>query len=557
MIRRLEISGLVVIESADLELGPGLVTITGETGAGKSVLIQSLNLLAGAPADPSLVRPGHGHALVQATLQLPDRFWDGLADDDPAGGLRDLLEDESEVVVARRIPAEGRARAFIDGQAAAAPAVGALVRHAVRFSGQGDQYRLLSAPVQMSILDAYAGPGAQADAQRMRDLRRELVGLDSELADLDARRVAFRERMVALTALVEDAGALAGSAEELDGLRRDRERMRNADALASAASAAIRFLSPDDGQGARDLVGEARAALDAQAQHDRALAPITAHLVTAQEAMNEAALELRSYADTLDADPERLRVTEDRIAQFVDVERRHGVPIAELGEAVDRARAELDEAAQALSADALTERRQSVLADALSVADRLHTLRTTAAARLGHALADEFGTLAMPEASLRIEVERSRDEVPVDSCVFWFRANPGMPESRLSDAASGGELSRVLLALHVVAQGASDATWVFDEVDAGIGGGTANAVASRLASMAEGGQAIAITHLPAIAAAADQRFRLIKSVETDVTTTHVERLSGDEVEDELVRMLGGEAGGAREHARALLERFRA
>ena len=554
MIRRLEISGLVVIERAELDLPPGLVAITGETGAGKSVLMQSLTLLAGGPADSSLVRPGHAHALVQAVIGLPDGFWDGLSDDDPAGQLRELVEDECEVVVARRIPADGRARAFVDGQVASREAVGALVRHAVRFSGQGDQRALISPAVQMDVLDAFSGPAAAADARGVRRMRRELAALDRRIEELHARRDASAARVAELTALVEDAAALGGGPDELAGLRRDRDRMRNAGALLEAAGGAAELLAPHDGRGARELVGDALARVEAQGDVDPGLADNAARLVTAQEALQDAAIDLRAYVEGLDADPARLASVEDRIDQYVTFERRHGVAAGALERAVEDAAAELEGTARDLDVAPLVERRAALVAEARQVADRLHTERRGAAPRLGRAIGDELAALSMGEATLRVEVERGEGDVPLDACVFRFRANPGLPETTLADAASGGELSRVLLAIHAVAQSDSGTTWVFDEIDAGVGGTTAGAVASRLARMGRATQVVVITHLPAVAAVADAHVRLVKTVAGDVTSTRVEPLAPGDVEDEVVRMLGGEGGGVREHARELLRR---
>lgn len=554
MIRRLEISGLVVIERAELDLHAGLVAITGETGAGKSVLMQSLTLLAGGPADAALVRPGHVHALVQAVIELPEGFWDALPDEDPAAALRELAEDEREVVVARRIPAEGRARAFVDGQVASREAVGALVRHAVRFSGQGDQQTLVSPAVQMDVLDAFTGPAAVADARAVRRMRRELAAVDRRLSDLHARRAASAARMAELTALVEDAAALGGSADELAGLRRDRDRMRNAGALLEAAGGAAELLAPGDGRGAREMVGDALSRVESQGDVDPGLADIAARLATAQEALQDAAIDLRAYVDGLDADPARLGVVEDRVDEYVRFERRHGVGAAALEEAVARASAELEGTARDLDPDPLNDRRAALVAEARHVADRLYTERSAAAPRLGRAIGDELAALSMGEATVRVELDRGEGDAPADACVFRFQANPGLPETTLADAASGGELSRVLLAIHAVAQSASGATWVFDEIDAGVGGTTAGAVASRLARMGRGTQVVVITHLPAVAAVADAHVRLVKSVADDVTSTRVEPLSGDDVEDEIVRMLGGDGAGVREHARQLLSR---
>jgi DNA repair protein RecN (Recombination protein N) len=559
VIRSLEVRDLVVIARAELAPPAGLTAVTGETGAGKTVLAQALGLLAGAPADAAAVRPGARHALVQATLALPAGFWDRLDEDDSAAALRELAEDEGEVVVARRVPAEGRARALIDGQAAPREAVASLVRALVRFSAQHEHRRLVGPASQLAILDAFAGPDAVAGAERLGALRSRIRGLDRALAAARARRErAERERaeLEELVAAVEAAGL---DPEEEAALTAERERLLHAEGLAAAASSAAEALSPADGEGgAVSAVGGAAGALAPVLPVDAALAGPHGDLETAQALLQDAAVRLRAYLEDLGAEPGRLQQVEERLEAYSRLGRRYGpgaeAVLARAAEAREALRG-LDEGAGEVLA--LAEERTAALEEATGVALALREARVEAAPRLAGAVRDELADLAMGKAELRVELIQDDGDPPADSCVMWLRANPGLPEAPLAATASGGELSRVLLALHGVAAAAEDATWVLDEVDAGIGGVTAAAVGARLRALAEGRQVIVITHLPQVAAMADAHYRLVKDLDGEGrATARIEPIEGDGLVAELCRMLGAGPGdaGARRHAEELLAR---
>jgi DNA repair protein RecN (Recombination protein N) len=561
VIRSLEVRDLVVIEHAELAPPAGLTAITGETGAGKTVLAQALGLLAGAPADAAAVRPGARHALVQATLAVPDGFWDRLEDDDPALALRELADHESEVVLARRVPAEGRARALIDGQAAPREAVAALARALVRFSAQHEHRRLVSPASQLSVLDAFAGPAAVTSAERLSSLRGRLRGLDRALTAARARRDAAERERADLEELVAAVGAAGISVEEEEALRAERERLRHAEGLAAAASAAAEALSPGDGDaGAVDAVGGAARALEPLVPVDAALDAPHAELVAAEASLQDAAVALRAYLEDLDAEPGRLDQVEERLEVYSRLGRRHGpgaeAVLARAAEARETLHG-LDEGAGELLA--LADERSAALEEATALAAELREARAEAAPRLAEAVQGELADLAMERAELRIELVEDDGEPPDDSCVIWLRANPGMPEAPLAATASGGELSRVLLALHGVAAGSDEATWVLDEVDAGIGGVTAGAVGARLRALAAGRQVIVITHLPQVAAMADAHYRLVKALGPGgLATTRIEPVAGEDLLDELCRMLGSapDDATARRHAEELLARRR-
>jgi DNA repair protein RecN (Recombination protein N) len=561
VIRSLEIRDLVVIERAQLEPAPGLTVITGETGAGKTVLAQALELLAGGAADARAVRPGARQALVQATVALPEGFWDRLEEDDPAAGLRELCEDQGEIVIARRIPAEGRARCLLDGHAVPREALASLAGALLRFSGQHQHRRLVGPAAQRAALDAFCGPEAVAAAERLAGLRRRLRAAERALAGARARREESERRRDELEALVRDVEAAALDPGEERDLLAERERLRHAERLALAAAAAAAALAPDGAEGgALDLVGAAVRALAPLVDVDPALEGPRAELAAAEASLQEASLALHGYLASLEVEPGRLERVEERLEAYERLRRRYGGTVEDVLRRAEEARAALAELdADAAGEDALAAERDALLAEARREGEALHARRAAAAPRLEERLAAELAELGLPAASVRVEVAvEPGDDPPRDRVTLWLRANPGLPEAPLAEAASGGELSRVLLALHGVAAAADgEAAWVFDEVDAGIGGVTAAVVGAKLAALARGRQVLAITHLPQVAALGDRHYRLVKGLDAaGRATTRIEPVEGDALVAELCRMLGAtpEDAGARRHAEELVAR---
>lgn len=558
MIRDIEIRDLVVIERAHIEPVAGLTAITGETGAGKTVVAQALALLAGGQADPGAVRPGARHALVQATVAVPEGFWESLDPDDPALQVRDMAEDPFEVVVARRVPAEGRARALVDGQVASRDGVAAFVGALVRFSGQHEQRRLVGPAAQMAILDAFAGQQAVALATRLRALRRDVAALDRRAAQAAERRERAALEREALEALVAQVDEAAPDPAEEQALRAERARLMHAGKLAEAAATAIALLDGEEG-GAVTTAGRAMRAVGQGAQLDPGLEEVLADLAAGEAALQEALVGVRRYADNLGAEPGRLEWVEGRLDSYETLSRRYGPGTDVVLERAHEARAALEALAEGEAGDdAVAVERAAALAQAQEVAGELHALRRDAAPLLAERVQAELQDLAMSGATLRVELTRDDAEVPVDSVALVMRANPGLPEAPLAGAASGGELSRVLLALHSVAAAAEPGVaWVFDEVDAGIGGVTAAVVGQRLADLALGRQVVVITHLPQVAAAADRHYRLVKGTADDGRAiTTIEAVQGDALVDEICRMLGAAPAdaAARSHAQELLAR---
>ena len=387
MIREIEIRDLVVIERAHIEPVEGLTAITGETGAGKTVVAQALGLLAGGPADAKAVRPGAKHALVQATVAVPDGFWDALDPDDPAQQVRELAEDDAEVVVARRVPAEGRARALVDGQVASREGVAAFVGGLVRFSGQHEQRRLVGPAAQMAILDAFAGPDAVALEARLRGMRRGLAQLDRQVEEARERRERAEHEREALERLVSDVDEVGPDVAEQEALLAERARLAHAERLAGAAASAIALLDGDGEGGALTAAGQAMRAIEQAAELDPSLGEVLADLAAGEAALQEALIGVRRYADDLGAEPGRLDWVEERLSRYDALSRRYGPGTDAVIARAAEARAALDALATGVSGDdAIAAERDALLGKAIAAAGDLRSLREAAAPRLASAI---------------------------------------------------------------------------------------------------------------------------------------------------------------------------
>jgi len=524
VLRRLRIENLVLIREAELELAPGLNAITGETGAGKTILAQAVGLLLGMKGDDSFVGAGGEEAYVEAELDLPAEL-EELADLRP--------EDEDALLLARRVFADGRTRAYAWGRAAAREDVAAAVERVVAMSGQFEQRRLARPSYQLELLDRFAG----VDREPMRSAWRELQAARKRHEELTANAAFAAARLAELRALVEDTEGMEPGDEER--LRADRERLRHVSELAEAASAAANALTPEEGEGAAGLVALA----------ERAIAPLERLAPELQRAgdelrdvelrLRETASELSSFLASLEAEPGRLEELEAGLDRIAEAKRRFRVATyEELMQRAADAREELaaldggvDPAAAAAAAVDAAEARVHDLA----VEARAE--RNAAAPAFAEAVAAELHDVGMGEGEFVCEVrERETGATGADDAVFLVRPNAGLPFAPVAETASGGELSRIALAIAAVAGGE---TLVFDEIDAGIGGETANAVGRVLRRLAERAQVITITHLPQIAAVADRHFR-VEKIPGDPTHTRIDVLGEDERRAELERMLGGQ-----------------
>jgi len=557
MLRELRIENLLLIERAELRLGEGLNAITGETGAGKTVLAHSLDLLMGGKAKAQIVRPGAPEAWVEGVFDLPE----GLLDEPELAELSDRLpEGAAEVVLGRRVSAGGRTSAFVAGRAATAADLKLLGGRLVAFFGQHEHRRLTISSAQLEILDGFAGTEHMELRSRYREVHRECGQLSAELAELRERE-GSRERDLDLCRYeLSEIEAVAPVPEERDQMAAERERLRHAEGLREAASTAYGGLAgaEADGGGAAAAIAEAESALQGAAGLDEGLDRIAERVAALGVELGDVASELRGYSEGIEADPGGLLAIEERLEAIDRLERKHGGSVESVLAHAGRCREEIarlegaeERNAEAEAALAAAEGRRAELGEKLSAG------REAAARPLEERVAEELEQLAMARASLEVVLEPHPDGYGAagrETVELRVAPNPGIEAAPLRDAASGGELSRVMLALSGLGQGGSAATMVFDEIDTGVGGNTARVVGERLRALAGDRQVICITHLPQVASLADTHFRLEKDVSGAEASASVERLAGEGVVAEIRRMLGGEASdeAATKHARELL-----
>jgi len=529
VLHRLRIENLVLIREAELELAPGLNAITGETGAGKTILAQALGLLLGAKGDDAYVGAAGEEAYIEAELDLPEEF-EELAEVRP--------EDEDALVVSRRVFADGRTRAYAWGRAAAREDVAAAVERVVAMSGQFEQRRLARTSYQLEVLDRFCGEEQLARRAAARTAWRELQAARRRHDELTANAVHAEARLAELRALVEDTQGMEPGEEEQ--LRVERERHRHVAELASGAAEAAAALAPDDGEGATGLVALA----------ERSVAPLERLAPELQQAgdelrdvelrLRETASDLHAFLASLEAEPGRLEQLEAELDRIAEAKRRFRcATYEELLARREEARVELaalEDGSDPVDLAARELAGAEARVQALTL--ELRAERDAAAPAFADAVAAELRGVGMGEGEFVCEL-RERGEpgsTGADEAVFLVRPNAGLPFAPVAETASGGELSRIALAIAAVAGGD---TLVFDEIDAGIGGETAHAVGGLLRRLAEHAQVVTITHLPQIAALADRHFRVEKTP-GDPTHTRIEQLGDDERKAELERMLGGQ-----------------
>jgi DNA repair protein RecN (Recombination protein N) len=533
VLRRLRIENLVLIREAELTLAPGLNAITGETGAGKTILAQAVGLLLGARGDAAFVGPDGDDAYVEAELDPPD----GFLNDDELAVLAELRpQDEEGLVLARRVFQDGRTRAYAWGRSAAREDIAAAAERLIAMSGQFEQRRLARPSYQLDLLDGFAGDKQHGRRAELRKAWRDLNAARRRHEELTHGAAAAEARLAELQALVEDTAALESDTEE--SLRAERERLRHVTELAEGASAAGEALSPEDGQGASDLVALA----------ERAVAPLERLAPELERAGNElrdlelrlreTASELRAFLASLEAEPDRLEHVESELGAIAEAKRRFRCDSYE--ELLARAAAAREELALNGGADPVAAVARALIEAEKRVeklAAELRAARQAAADGFAAAVAEELGGIGLGEGDFRVELrEREPSATGSDEVAFLIRPNAGLPFAPVAETASGGELSRIALAIAAVGGGE---TMVFDEIDAGIGGQTAHAVGETLRRLSGRAQVVTITHLPQIASLADRHFR-VEKVPGDPTHTTIEQLGDAERPAELRRMLGGE-----------------
>ena len=567
MLHELRVENLLLIERAELCLGPGLNVLTGETGAGKTVLAHALDLLLGGKPRSGIVRPGAAEAYVEGVFALPSELREALGDR--------LAEDAEELVLARRVSAEGRTRAYLGGRSATAADLRDAGSALLSFYGQHEHRKLTLASAQLEILDGFAGPeqaGRQETYRAAYDRERALAARLEELRE----RAGARDRELDLLEWeLAEIDRADPSEEEERELEAERARLRHVEALRAAAAGGAAALDGGGEDGGASLALAAGAqALEAVDGVDSELDELAARARALALEAEDLLHDLHRYAEGIEAAPGRLDELEDRLALLERLKRKHGGSIAAVLAHAATCRERRDELAGAEEAIESAERElEAVHAELTERAAALTAARTTAGAELAVAVRERLAALAMEGAEFtaaltpRAAASAAADGVSpsplaagfgptgADEVEFLIAPNPGVPAGPLREIASGGELSRVMLALMGVAAEAGPATLVFDEVDAGIGGQTARAVGEQLRALAAGRQVICITHLPQIASLADRHFTIVKDTSGETARTTVTELGKAAVVGELVRMLGAdrEDAAARRHAKELLK----
>ena len=550
MLTTLQIRDFAIIDQLELTLRPGLTVLTGETGAGKSILVDALQLLAGGRGAAEMIRHGAERADLSATFDLR-----GAAADLKEWLERQAIEDE-ELIVRRVLGADGRSRAWLNGQ----PVPVQLLREAadllIDIHGQHEFQSLTRAARQRELLDEFgthaAALAAVAEAYgRWSGLRARERELAAAAADRDARLELLRHQVGELAALELEAG-------ELERLTEERVRLAHRGRLAEAAQGALSLLYQDEPLNAHGAVGRALQALRSAAAIDAQLGPIVALVQDAEVNIREAARELERYAEGLELDTTRQNTVESRLAAIEDLARKHRVPAAELPARAAELAAQLEQLERAeVDLQALRGELEAALAQYHRHATALSKARAAAGAALGKAVSAHMQALGMAGGRFEVGLEpRAGEPAPLgtDEIEFRVSANPGQPLRALAKVASGGELSRLSLAVEVASSARERRCMVFDEVDSGIGGAVAEIVGRELRTLGQRSQVLCVTHLPQVASQGHQHLRVAKHSDGRTTRTSLTELPENERIEELARMLGGVdvTATAREHARQML-----
>ncbi|RZU28491.1 DNA repair protein RecN (Recombination protein N) [Streptomyces sp. BK022] len=570
----MRIRSLGVIDDAVVELSPGFTAVTGETGAGKTMVVTSLGLLLGGRADPALVRIGAGKAVVEGRIALAAGA-SALVRAEEAGAEL----DDGALLVSRTVSAEGRSRAHLGGRSVPVGLLAELADELVAVHGQTDQQGLLKLSRQRQALDRYAGEAVSGPLAAYTEAYRRLRAVAAELDEIVTRARERAQEADLLRYGLDEIAAVEPRTGEDTELAEEAERLGHAEALAAAATAAHAALAgnPEDPEGidAATLVAGAHRALEAVRAHDPALAALTDRIGEINILLADVAGELAGYASDLDADPLRLAAVEERRAALTALTRKYGEDIGAVlawGEQGAARLTELDGDDERIGE--LTAERDALGIELGALAEALTKARAEAAERFAAAVTAELASLAMPHARVSFDIRQTEDPdgieaggrtvaygpTGVDEVELLLAPHPGAPPRPIAKGASGGELSRVMLAVEVVFAGTDPVpTYLFDEVDAGVGGKAAVEIGRRLAKLARTAQVVVVTHLPQVAAFADRQLLVEKTNDGSVTRSGVKVLEGEDRVRELSRMLAGQedSEAARAHAEELLATARA
>ena len=548
MLSLITVRNYAVIDEVEVEFKPGMSVLTGETGAGKSILVDALGLVLGDRADAGAVRTGCREARISVLFECPDGH--------PAlTWLTERgLDRERTCLLRRVVSAQGRSRAFVNNQAATLQDLRSVGSRLVNIHGQGAHQALLQAPAQRSIVDHH-GDHLELTAQ----VAASFGAWRSCQAEYEAQRQRGADRASELELLrfqVRELDNLDYREGELDTLQEERGRLANVDRLANSVERSLSGLFERDHGSAQELVAQAQRELADARTLDPTLGDAADLLAEAEIQVQEAVRGLVSYRDRLDPDPARLDWVESRLATIRSLALRHSVEETELGNLLEKLRARIAAHEDAVeSLEAARQRVRQAQDTYFRAAEELSAARRQSAASLGDSVAAQMSVLGLPNGRFRADIRaKPRDRADangLDRIEFQVSLNPGQEFGPLSRVASGGELSRISLALEVVAAGATSIpTLVFDEVDAGIGGGVAEIVGRRLAAIAAHRQVLCVTHLAQVASQGRHHYRVLKQSGEHSTRTGVRSLHGDERVEELARMLGGVEITARTRAHA-------
>lgn len=563
MIEEIHIRDLGIITDARLPLEPGFSVLTGETGAGKTMVVTALGMLLGARSDATSVRNGAKNALAEAVVRLP-RGHRALALAEEAGGTTEEIDEQSsELLLARTVNASGRSRAHVGGCSAPIGTLAQIGQSLVAVHGQSDQLRLKSPAEQRQSLDLYAGEELASLLEKYRENYERYRAAAAELKEVRENSRARALEAQSLQGALEEIAAVNPRPGEEDELKAEMVKLMNVEALRIASATALTALSGSEYSSGEEanvmgLLDAARGALQGQASADEELAALEARINELMILTTDIASDLSSYAASLDVEgPERLAQVQTRRAQLATLMRKYGADIAEVLEWAEGSRTRLNTLVDDPQRQETLETELVQLRKVLGEqAEELTNLRRAAAQKLADAVSEELTALAMPNASLVVEVAEA-EKFSVhgrDTVTFMLAPHRTAVPRPLGKGASGGELSRVMLALEVVlAEVDPVPTFIFDEVDSGVGGKAAIEIGRRLAMLARHVQVLVVTHLPQVAAFADQHILVLKN--DDASLSKVQVLTEEERVVELARMLSGhdQSESAREHARELLE----
>lgn len=556
MIEEILIRDLGVISEAKLEFGPGLTVLTGETGAGKTMVLNALGLLLGERSDSSAIRKGQEQAFVEGRWLLADSAVTRILE------IGIELED-AELLVNRSVSAEGRSRAALSGKSIPVGILSEIGEQLVVVHGQSDQIRLRSAAAQREALDQFAGEELAKVMTEYTSVYANWKQAATRLSEITTQLEARSREAEQIRSAVEELTSLDPKPGEDIELAEKASKLTHLEELRIAATAAHNQLSSegfDDSSDAITLIGKARRALEAVSDHDPELASLAQQLKEIGFSLNETSASISGYLASLDSEGgQELERVQQRRADLTSAMRKYGPTLEEVISYFENSGArllELDSSDKEIQE--LTALEQSLGKQATSLAKTITELRTKAASALAKSVTGELAALAMTGASMEVTVSQGSElgATGADQVAILLSAYPGAEPRPLGKGASGGELSRIMLAIEVVLAGSELApTFIFDEVDAGVGGAAATEVGKRLATLAKNAQVIVVTHLPQVAAFATRHLRVLKSVSDQYTSTDVVRLEGEAVVEELARMLSGlsESESGKTHAKELLE----